>query len=91
MALGVPVVAHVRRSDLDVLPPGMAAELPVIDATPATIRAVLGDLLGPRRAELPALGQRSRRYVERWHDPLAIARETAAAYAAATGRGEGLW
>jgi hypothetical protein len=91
MALGVPVVAHVRRRDLEVLPPQMAADLPVVDATPATIRDVLRDLLGPRRGELPELGARSRRYVERWHDPLAIARATVAAYAAATGRDVGVW
>jgi hypothetical protein len=73
MALGKPVIAHVRASDLGVVPPEMRAEIPVVDATHATIYGVLRELLTTRRAELPEIGRRGRAYVERWHDPLRIA------------------
>jgi glycosyltransferase involved in cell wall biosynthesis len=73
MALGRPVVAHIRSSDLHVLPPGMADDLPVVDATPETVYEVLRELLTTRRGELAAIGARGRAYVERWHDPLRTA------------------
>jgi glycosyltransferase involved in cell wall biosynthesis len=74
MALGRPVVAYLREEDLGALPAEMRAELPVVNATPETVERVLRSLLTERRAELPDLGARSRRYVERWHDPLDVAR-----------------
>lgn len=74
MALGVPVVSHIRDEDLDVLPQEMRATLPVLRATPDTLAAVLTDWLTGRRPELAAVGAASRAYVERWHDPKTIAR-----------------
>ena len=73
MALGKPVIAHIRESDLDVLPAEMRRELPIIRATTETMYDVLKDWLTVRRAELPEAGRRGRAYVERWHDPLKIA------------------
>jgi hypothetical protein len=73
MALGKPVIAHVRESDLSVLPEAMRAELPVIDATHETIYDVLHEWLTVRKGELAEVGARGRSYVERWHDPLKIA------------------
>lgn len=89
MALGVPVVAYLRREDFAPLPAGMVEELPVIDAHPGTILDVLRALLGPRRHELRELGQRGRRYVERWHNPRRIASAMAARYVAALQRRHG--
>jgi hypothetical protein len=51
----------------------MRTDFPIIDATPNGIYDVLKEWLTVRRHELPALGRRSRAYVERWHDPLQIA------------------
>lgn len=82
MALGKPVIAYIRRDDLDRVPAEMRDELPIVEATPGTIYDVLKELLTTRRAELPALGRRSRAFVERWHDPLAIARRLAGDYGA---------
>lgn len=79
MALGRPVVAYIRERDLKWLPPGMREDLPVVSATPETIYSVLKGLLDGKR-KLPALGRRSRAYVEKWHDPLKVARATKAAY-----------
>lgn len=73
MAQGKPLVTRMSQRDLRFLPPGMRDELPMISAGPDTIIDVLRDLLTARRHELPDLGLRSRRYVERWHDPLRIA------------------
>ncbi|HEV7565364.1 MAG TPA: hypothetical protein VGO31_05335 [Microbacteriaceae bacterium] len=81
MALGRPVVAHIRADDLRYVPGELAADLPVIDATRETITTVLRSLVTERRRELPALGVASRAYVERWHDPRRIASGLADVYA----------
>jgi glycosyltransferase involved in cell wall biosynthesis len=73
MALGVPVVAHIERADLDVLPRRLRDELPVIDAKPETIVDVLREWLGERRLELADVGRRSRAFAETHHDPILIA------------------
>lgn len=73
MALGKPVVAYIRETDLVFIPPGMRAELPLIQATPQTIYQVLKEWLTEKRHQLHEIGQRSRLFVERWHDPLKIA------------------
>ena len=86
MALGVPVVSHVRAGDLRHVPRAFAAELPIIDATPASIRDVLRTWLVERRAELPEVGRRGRAFIERWHDPLRVAAEVAADYQTAVAR-----
>lgn len=74
MALARPAIAYLREGDLRFLPEQMRTELPVINATPTTIADVLRSWLTDRRDELAELGARSRRYVERWHDPVQIAR-----------------
>jgi hypothetical protein len=80
MALGKPVVSYLRTEDLGFLPAEMRASLPVISATPATVYEVLKTWLTTRRGELGALGARSRRFVEDWHDPLRVAALTKASY-----------
>lgn len=81
MALGKPVAAYIRQEDLHFIPEPMRAELPVLQATPASIHGVLKDWLTRPREEWVALGRRSRDFVERWHDPLRIARFLGAEYA----------
>ena len=72
MALGLPVIAHIRDEDLPGVPKALHAQLPVIRATPDTLQAVLRDALSPlRREEVAAC---SRPFVECWHDPRKIAR-----------------
>ena len=77
MALGRPVVAHVRESDLERVPAELRAELPVVDARPGTITDVLRRCLA---GDLADLGARSRAFVERWHDPLLVAARTRDTY-----------
>jgi hypothetical protein len=80
MALGKPVVCYMRASDLGCMPEAMARELPLIHAAPAQLVGVLRDWLTRPRSALAEQGRRSRLFVERWHDPLRIARELAADY-----------
>jgi glycosyltransferase involved in cell wall biosynthesis len=80
MALGKPVVAYLRCEDLAFLPESMRAELPIVSAEPATIYAVLKRLLGEDAGQLARLGERSRAYVEHWHDPRSIAARLKADY-----------
>ena len=82
MAVGKPVVAYLRESDLRVVPREMQSELPVIDATPATIYDVLKEWLTVRRNSLPERGRAGRAYVERWHDARAIAKRLMVDYEA---------
>ena len=82
MALGKPVIAYLRESDLHVLPRGMRAELPVIAASPETIYSVLREWLTDRRHGLPERGYASRAYVERWHDTRVIAQRLIGDYEA---------
>lgn len=86
MALGKPVVAYIRREDLDGVPAGLRDELPFIEARPETIVDVLRRCLTTDRELLPELGARSRRYVEHWHDPLDIAQRTKQTYERILGR-----
>jgi hypothetical protein len=73
MALGKPVVAYIRDGDLNRIPADMRADLPIVRADPASLVDVLESLLLWPRSDLLAIGRRSREYVERWHDPIAIA------------------
>ncbi len=85
MALGKPVVAYLRESDLNVVPREMRTALPVIQATPESVYDVLKEWLTVRRHALPARGRASRTYVERWHDARAIAKRVVADYEAILG------
>ena len=73
MALGKPVICHLRESDFGFLPAAMRAELPLLAADPASLTAVLRRWLTTSRAERAAQGLRARAFVERWHDPRRIA------------------
>lgn len=73
MALGKPVMCYIREEDLKFIPAQMRTELPIINTTPATLYDTLKLWLTTRQPELATVGQRSRRYVENWHDPLKIA------------------
>jgi hypothetical protein len=80
MALGKPLICFVRDEDLAVVPADMRRELPIVSATPATIYDTLRATLAQSAAERAAIGDRCRRYVERWHDPRAVARRLKDAY-----------
>ena len=83
MALGKPVVCYLRDRDFRFLPEGMTEELPVIQATADNLASVLKEWLQKRRRELERQGEKSRRFVERWHDPIQIAEVMKEEYEAA--------
>ncbi len=72
MAMGKPVAAYIRAEDLPAVPPEMAAALPILRIDPRSLVADLRRIF-ERRADWPALGQASRSFVERWHDPAKVA------------------
>ena len=74
MALGKPVLVYIRDEDLKFIPPEMAAELPFIKASPDSIELVLREVLEMPRMQLLTVAKRSRAYVERWHNPITIAK-----------------
>ena len=73
MALGKPAVCYIREADLQYIDVSMRSDLPLIQATPATIYDVLRECLTHRRSTLGELGAKSRVFAEKWHDPLTIA------------------
>jgi glycosyltransferase involved in cell wall biosynthesis len=80
MALGKPVICYIRQEDLKFIPDVMRRDLPIINATPATLYDVLKQWLTTDRHNLATVGQRSRAYVETWHDPLQIVARLKAEY-----------
>ena len=76
MMLGKPVICHIRPEWLESLRqeiPEYAAELPIVNATPATVEGVLRDLLcNPEKRR--KIGVRSREFAIKWHSSEAGAR-----------------
>lgn len=80
MAMGKPVACYLRQEDMDFVPAAMRAELPVLQLEPARLAEDLAGILD-RRSEWPAIGEASRRFVLRWHNPRLMARAMMACYA----------
>jgi hypothetical protein len=72
MAMGKPVAAYIRDEDMGFVPKEMAQALPILRLDP---RSLVDDLrrVFEQRSLWPAIGQQSRAFVERWHDPARIA------------------
>jgi hypothetical protein len=80
MALGKPVVCRLDAKLLGRVPEGMADEVPIVSADETRIEAALDELAKASPADLVELGAQGRRFVERWHDPVALARWVAQHY-----------
>jgi glycosyltransferase involved in cell wall biosynthesis len=80
MALGKPVVCYLREDDLAFIPPAMRKDLPIIPASPHDIYEVLKRMLTVPRVELQKIGQRSRAFVEEWHDPIKVVQHVISDY-----------
>ena len=80
MALGKPVLAYIRESDLKFIPDEMRVDLPVIGVTVDSLYFELRKILELPRSQLIDLSRRSRMYVEKWHDPVLIAKNIQADY-----------
>jgi hypothetical protein len=78
MALEKPVLCYLRDEDLQSFVP-FHDRIPIVRTTKETLVEDLRSLLG-NRAGLRQLGSEGRRFVEAFHDPLIIARQTIGAY-----------
>lgn len=74
MLAGRPVVCYINDPDLSLVPKDLADGLPIIRAAPNTIEMALRNLLTLTDAQLQEKGVQARRFAERWHDPLQIAK-----------------
>jgi glycosyltransferase involved in cell wall biosynthesis len=77
MALGKPVLCHVDENAA--VAEDFIRELPIVRVTPATIADRLRELARERTAWV-RIGAGSRAFVERYHDPRAVAHEVLAGY-----------
>lgn len=75
MALGKPVFCYLRYDDFEKMPAEMVKEIPIINVTPDNIYDVLKKWLTTNKKDLGEVGIKSRAYVERWHNPLLIAKQ----------------
>ena len=73
MAMGKPVAAYIREEDGEFVPPEMWSDLPIIRLDPSSLKEDLASMIAGAK-DLPRLGQLSRRFAEKWHDPYKIAR-----------------
>jgi len=84
MALGKPVVCFIDEETARRRAPGeLVDDLPVVRASAADLADILRGLLTARRSDYPQLAERSRAFVERWHDPVRIGAQMRAEYEAA--------
>lgn len=79
MAMGKPVACYIREQDMKFVPKAMRDDMPILRINPSRLVEDLAAIL-ERRAEWQEVGKRSRRYVERWHNPDTIAIAMLAAY-----------
>lgn len=86
MAMGKPVMAYIRDDDLRFIPSQMADDLPILRISPDSLEQDLKKILEMPRGRLHEVGRKGRCYVERWHDPVKIAREISEDYYAACSR-----
>jgi len=75
MAMGVPVLAYIRREDLEFLPARMAKDLPIQSVTPESLERVLVNVTEMTTEEFQRWQSKSLDYVLDWHNPKSITDE----------------
>jgi hypothetical protein len=79
MAMGKPVLCYLRKEDFVNAPSEMIKDLPVLAVHPDTLAVDIAAIFD-KRDQWREWSQRSRRFVERWHDPAKIAAAMLEAY-----------
>jgi hypothetical protein len=79
MAMGKPVLCYLREQDFQFVPEEMIRDLPLINVRPDRLVEDIASVL-ERRNEWLDWSIRSRRFVEKWHDPTRIATAMIGAY-----------
>jgi hypothetical protein len=74
MAFGKPVIVYLREDDLKFIPCQMREELPFIQANPDNIFQVIKEVTIMPRSALLEIAHQSRKFVEKWHNPIEIAK-----------------
>jgi len=81
MKMGIPVVAFIRKEDLQFLPKAMAddCEKAIIQADPASLFRKLQEII-ENASILLSYREAALEYVHRWHDPINVAKMTKSIY-----------
>jgi len=81
MKMGIPVVAFIRKEDLQFLPAAMAqdCENAIIQADPASLFSKLQEII-ENASILKSYREAGLEYVHRWHDPIYVAQITKSIY-----------
>lgn len=72
MALGKPVMAYIRETDLIHVPKNMVRDIPIINVTADSITQALREYILSADESLHEIGIKSRKYVETWHNPKTV-------------------
>ena len=72
MAMGKPVLCYLREEDFDQVPAELIADLPIRNIRPDRLADDI-DVVLDRHSEWRDWSQRSRQFVEKWHNPRLIA------------------
>ena len=83
MAMGIPAMAYIDPADLARVPSEMSKAIPVLDIRPEDAARVIDQSMDALERGGAEWSHRSRAYVERFHDPIAIATSLAPVYEAA--------
>lgn len=79
MKMGIPVMAYINEDDLEFVLPDMVAEMPIINANTENIYKKLKQIVVDRDFLIDC-GDRSKLFVEKWHNPLFVAGITKSIY-----------
>ena len=80
MALGKPVICYINEADLQVIDAAMRVELPIIRSSQSSIEETLIQVLQLKTSDLAELGEKSRSFSLKWHNPSRIAAKLLADY-----------
>ena len=80
MALGKPVIAHVSTRDLRMVPSSMERDLPIVRCDHRSVTDALRNVARMSPSQLRDIGERSKTFVARYHDPDVIARDMISKY-----------
>ncbi len=80
MARGIPVISYIRDSDLHFLPASMEENLPIINACACTLKNEILLAIKISKEDYEKLSIESFKFVEKWHNPAAIASEIVKSY-----------
>jgi len=83
MAMGIPALAYLDAADIARVPGPMAEAIPVLDIRPEDASEAIERAMGRLERDGGEWSRRSRAYVERFHDPIAVATSLVPVYEAA--------